>query len=74
MSSQSSPDPSNTQEAKDWIDQASYEDLFYKWRFEPSGSKWFTGEVGEHFTETIKQRRQEVGPEQHTQTSKKLGW
>ena len=58
----------------EWIEQASYEELLHKWRFEPSDSRWFQGEVGKAYGLTMRQRRIEVGNAEHVATSKRIGW
>jgi hypothetical protein len=57
-----------------WIDQASYIDLLAKWRFARLGDPYFQGEVADHYTAVMRQRRDEVGPQAHTQASKVVGW
>lgn len=57
------------QNLKDEIDGMSQEDLCYKWRMEPSGSKYFIGEVGTYFKEAMV-RAGGFNPE----ISKKIGW
>jgi hypothetical protein len=57
-----------------WIDQAAYLELLRKNRFEPSGSPWFTGAVGDHFVTVLGRRREEVGNDEHVRCSKLLGW
>ena len=57
-----------------WIDGASYEQLLEKWRNAPSGSTWFTGEVGKHFAEVMQAKRAEVGDAGHVAASKAIGW
>lgn len=59
---------------KDWIDKASYEELLTKWRFAPSGSPWFQGEVGKYFEEVMSKKRAEVGDAAAVQASKNIGW
>lgn len=62
------------QDKKDWIDSASYERLLSKWRFEPNGSPWFQGDVGIYFEKVLKEKREEVGEEEHVRVSKSIGW
>ena len=62
------------EEAKKWIDAATYEQLLSKWRFAPVGSLWFKGEVGEYFVEAMKQRKEAIGNEAHSAASKSIGW
>lgn len=62
------------QEMRDWIDGASYYALLAKWRFAPSGDPFFEGGVGEHYSEVMARRREEVGPAMATAASKRIGW
>ena len=61
-------------EMKAWIDKASYVSLLKKWRFEPSGSLWFEGEVGKYFEEVMSKKRLEIGDAAASQASKGIGW
>jgi hypothetical protein len=61
-------------EMKRWVDGASYVELLRKWRFEPSGSPWFEGEMGEYFQAVMSQRSQETSGEERVRASKSLGW
>lgn len=59
---------------KRWVDGASYEQLLGKWRFEPSGSPWFEGEMGEYYQAAMLQRSRETSDEAKVRASKALGW
>ena len=61
-------------EHKDWIDGASYRQLLSKWRFEPSGSPWFSGEVGEYFSAAMVLKQQETPHGEQVAASKNIGW
>ena len=61
-------------EMKAWIDTAPYEELLTKWRFEPSGSPWFQGEVGKYFEEIMRKKKLEIGDAAASQASKNIGW
>lgn len=61
-------------EMKKWIDTASYEDLLARWRFEPSCSPWFRGEIGSYYSAVMIQRGIEVGPEERVRASKAIGF
>lgn len=63
-----------TPEQKQWIDNASYEQLLLRWRCAPIGSPWFQGETGAYFHKVMRERRAEVDDQTHTATSKKIGW
>lgn len=64
----------NEKEMKEWIDNASYEELLRKWRFVPPGSPFFQGEVGNYFAEAMNKKRIEVGDAEHVRASKSIGW
>jgi hypothetical protein len=57
-----------------WVDGASYEQLLGKWRFEPSGSPWFEGEMGNYYQAVMLQRSRETSDEARVRASKSLGW
>lgn len=63
----------NEQEMKAWIDNASYEELFRKWRLAPSGSLFFQGEMGNYYEVVMAKKRKEVGDEEHARISKAVG-
>ena len=64
----------NKDEMKNWVDNASYEQLLSRWRFAPDGDLMFQGEIGNYYTEVMKKRREEVGNEEHVRASKSIGW
>jgi hypothetical protein len=57
-----------------WIDNADIYALLSRSRFEPIGSPWFAGAVGDHYNATITKRRAEAGPGEWTAASKAVGW
>ena len=57
-----------------WVDGASYEQLLGKWRFEPSGSPWFEGEMGDYYKAVMLERSHETPDEERVRVSKSLGW
>jgi hypothetical protein len=57
-----------------WIDSASLEQLLRRWRFAPIGDQFFVGVVGEHFSDTIAERRKTEGNSAWTAASKSVGW
>jgi len=61
------------EEMIEWINNASYEDLFRRWRYALSGDAYFHGKVGEHYSNVMYKKRQEIGDEEHTRISKKIG-
>jgi len=62
------------QEMKDWIDNATYAQLLYKWRLAPVGDPFFQGEVGDYYSEVMARKKREVGDEAHSRASKNVGW
>ena len=73
MSEQSMVDEVIPPEMKAWIDHASYEQLLSRWRFEPAGSRWFQGTVGDYYAKVISERRKS-DPAEHIRASKAIGW
>lgn len=63
-----------TEEQKNWIDNASYQDLLRKWRFAPSGDPMFQDEAGKYYTEVMAKQRAELPNEVHVAASKSIGW
>ena len=64
-----------TDEQKQWIDNASYEDLLEKWRNSPAGDPMFNDEpTFSHYTATMRQRRAEIGAGGAVAASKAVGW
>lgn len=62
------------QEMRDWIDNASYEDLLRKWRFAKSSDPFFQGRIGQYYADVMAKKRAEVGVEEHVRASKAIGW
>jgi len=62
------------EEMMDWIDNATLEQLMCEWRFAPVGDPLFQGEVGKHYKEVMRRKKDEVGHDQHVATSKNIGW
>lgn len=63
-----------TPEQKQWIDNASYEQLLGRWRNAPIGSTWFQGECGKYYGEVMQRKLREVGNSEHVRASKSIGW
>ena len=61
-------------ERKSWIDAASYQELLRKWRFEPSGSPWLSGELGQYYRDVMFGKRDEIPPDEQVAASKAVGW
>ena len=62
-----------TPEQKEWIDQASYEDLLRRWRFAPVGDPFFQGDTGDYYSKIMGELRA-ADPAGHVAASKSIGW
>lgn len=60
------------EEMKKWIDNATYPELLYRWRFESIGSPWFNGTTGDYFCAAMVAKR--GSDAEHTAASKQVGW
>lgn len=59
---------------KNHIDNLSYEELLYNWRFAPAGDPWFQDKTGKYLGERMKELRNEPGgQERHVSASKSIG-
>ena len=62
-------------EMKQWIDNASYEQLLSKWRRAAAGDPFFQRPIGDYYSEAMNKRRAEPGGnERHVAASKSIGW
>lgn len=48
--------------------------VLYLWRFEPSDSPWFQGEVGHALAIKFKEIQAKLSPEKWAALSKQVGW
>ena len=62
------------EETKKQIDDMEYESMLRRWRFAPLGDSMFMGEVGSYYQKVMIEKRNKVGAQAHTQTSKNIGW
>jgi hypothetical protein len=61
-------------EMKKWIDNATYSQLLSKWRFASSGNPFFQGEIGDYYSKVMREKKEQVGNDEHVKTSKTIGW
>ena len=61
------------EEMKEWINNADIRQLLKKWRFAPSGSEWFQGEIGKYYAEVMQKKRDEDN-NAYVSASKSIGW
>lgn len=62
------------QEDKDWIDNASYEQLLHKWRFAPVEDSMFTFETGKYYAQVMGEKKKQISNSEHVKASKSIGW
>jgi len=60
-----------TNSMKHKINNMTYEEMLYLWRFSPSGYEFFQGEIGEYFSKVMAEKKKLVD---HAQISKIIGW
>lgn len=56
---------------KDWIDNATYEQLLAHWRFAPVGDRMFQDETGKYYVKVMEEKRRHVNA---AAASKRVGW
>ena len=59
-------------ETKEWIDNASYEELLSRLRFAPPGDMLFQGRTGSYYFEVMKKKS--ISVYEHIAISKRMGW
>ncbi len=63
-----------TEEEKQWIDGADYEQLLSRWRNAPIGDRIFQGETGQYYGKVMREKRDSVGHAGAVAASKSIGW
>jgi len=61
-------------EHKEFIDNASYEELLKNWRFCPSGDPLFQGETGDYYMKVMNEKKNNLSPDEQVTVSKNIGW
>jgi len=68
-------DEQEIRDAKAWIDAASYVELLRRWRFSPSGDKYFASPaVSAYYVSVMSRKREVIGNDGHVVASKQIGW
>lgn len=57
---------------KEWIDNASYEELLTHWRFAPVEDPFFQGEMGIYFQQVMEQKKLEIPLEERAKINKRV--
>lgn len=62
-------------ELKTWIDNASYEEMLYRWRYMSTeeNSPWFQGDVGQYYAEVM-MRKRDADHYGAVLASRRVGW
>lgn len=63
-----------SEEHKNWIDDATYEQLLRKWRHAPVGEPMFQGDTGVYYSTVMNEKRTAIGPIAASDASKRIGW
>jgi len=63
-----------SEEDKEWIDNATYKELLYRWRNAPAGDSIFdrSSESSSYYALAMNEKR--ISDANHTATSKAIGW
>lgn len=64
----------NESEMRAWIDNASYEQLLYKWRMALSGDPFFMGDIGDYYSKVMSEKKNALSHADQVATSKSIGW
>lgn len=59
---------------KDWIDNATYSQLLYRWRFASFEDKIFSGEIGDYYSKIMKEKKKQLANDELVSASKEVGW
>ena len=59
---------------KDWIDNATYQELLRRWRNSPAGDSIFQDGAGDYYSKIMAEKRAAVGPAAAVAASKAIGW
>lgn len=63
-----------TPEQKEWIDNASYEELLRKWRYSTFSDPLFHSETGTYFSEALAEYRKTMTTQEKVAISKRIGF
>lgn len=66
------PPTTQTEADKQAIDSMTYTELLHMWRYEPSGHRYFQGELGKYYYEVMTRRKNELSPAEQISISKQL--
>ena len=58
----------------EWIEESSYQTLLQKWRQAPLGDPMFVGELGEHYSKIMAEKKKALTNNEQVRASKNIGW
>ena len=58
---------------KNWIDNATFEQLLRHWRNASAGDEMFQGDTGDYYSKVMGMKHTQVGPSVAVQASKNIG-
>jgi hypothetical protein len=61
-------------EHKEWIDNASYDQLLSKWRHAPLGDPFFMDDTGEYYSRIMGEKKIRLSHSEQVGASKRIGW
>lgn len=65
----------NNRNTKEWIDNATYEELLRRWRFTTSSeNSIFQGELGTYYGKVMQEKKNALPAGESVAVSKKIGW
>lgn len=59
---------------KQWIDNATYTEMLYRWRFSELGDPMFQGQTGDYFARVMQEKRNQLKAGEQVNASKTVGW
>lgn len=69
----SQPSVQALKKLKEQIDSEDYESLLRRWRFAPSGSPFFQGDLGDYYAKVMAEKRDALPPGEQVRASKSAG-
>ncbi|HMZ92971.1 MAG TPA: hypothetical protein PLD56_00480 [Chitinophagales bacterium] len=62
----------NFKKFKNWIDNADYEQLLYKWRYSIVGEQFFLSEIGNYYKSVMLEKKKSFIPKKIISVNKKV--
>ncbi len=62
----------NEDQIREWIDNASYQNLLSKWRSAPAGDPFFRGEIGQYYSKVMNEKKAQLASGEAVSISKAI--